>query len=59
MLGEVPVNCFLSGRRGARNFSDAFRIVFLIFLLCIFQTLCRIDLKFLVRGQLHSADVLP
>ena len=35
---------FLSGRRGAKNFSDAFRIVFFIFFRVV-QTLFRIELK--------------
>ena len=39
--GEI----FLSGLRGAKNFSNAFRIVFRI-LFRVFQTVFRIDLKF-------------
>ena len=51
--GEI----FLSGRRGAKNFSNTFRIVFRIFFR-VFQTVFRIDLK-VFRGQFRSADVPP
>ena len=51
--GEI----FLSGLRGATNFSNMFRIVFRIFF-HVFQTVFRIDLK-VFRGQFRSADVPP
>ena len=51
--GEI----FLSGLRGANNFSNAFRIVFRI-LFRVFQTVFRIDLK-IFRGQFRSADMPP
>ena len=49
--GEI----FLSGLRGAKIFSNAFRIVFRI-LFRVFQTVFRIDLK-VFRGQFRSARV--
>ena len=52
-VGEI----FLSGLRGAKNFSNAFRIVFRI-LFRVFQTVFRIDLK-VFRGQFRSADMPP
>ena len=51
--GEI----FLSGLRGAKIFSNAFRIVFRI-LFRVFQTVFRIDLNFF-RGQFRSADMPP
>ena len=51
--GEI----FLSGLRGANNFSVAFRIVFRI-IFRVFQTVFRIDLK-VFRGQIRSADMPP
>ena len=51
--GEI----FLSGLRGAKTFSNAFRIVFRI-LFRVFQTVFRIDLK-VFRGQFRSARVPP
>ena len=51
--GEI----FLSGLRGAKNFSNAFRIVFRV-LFRVFQTVFRIDLEFF-RGQFRSADMPP
>ena len=48
---------FLSGLRGAKHFSVAFRIVFRI-LFRFFQTVFRIDLK-VIRGQFRSADMPP
>ena len=51
--GEI----FLGGLRGAKNFSNAFRIVFRI-LFRVFQTVFRIDLK-IFRGQFRSADMPP
>ena len=46
---------FLGGLRGAKHFSNAFRIVFQIFFRD-FQTVFRIDLK-VFRGQFRSAGV--
>ena len=51
--GEI----FLSGLRGAKNLSVAFRIVFRIFFRG-FQTVFHIDLK-VFRGQFRSADMPP
>ena len=51
--GEI----FLSGLRGAKNLSVAFRIVFWIFFR-VFHTVFRIDLK-VFRGQFRSADMPP
>ena len=51
--GEI----FLSGLRGAKNISNAFRIVFRI-LFRVFQTVFRINLK-VFRGQFRSADMPP
>ena len=51
--GEI----FLSGLRGAKIFSVAFRIVFRIFFR-VFQTVFRIDSK-VFRGQFCSADMPP
>ena len=51
--GEI----FLKGLRGAKNFSNAFRIVFRIFFR-VFETVFRIDLK-VFRGQFRSADMPP
>ena len=51
--GEI----FLSGLRGANNFSVAFRIVFRI-LFRVFQTVFPIDLE-VFRGQFRSADMPP
>ena len=51
--GEI----FLSGLRGANNFSVAFRIVFRIFF-SRFSNRFRIDLK-VFRGQFRSVDMLP
>ena len=48
---------FLVGLRGAKNVSNAFRIVFRI-LFRVFQTVFRIDLK-MFRGQIRSARVPP
>ena len=48
---------FLNGLRGAKNVSNAFRIVFRI-LFRVFQTVFRIDLK-VFRGQFRSADMPP
>ena len=48
---------FLSGPRGANNFSVAFQIVFRI-LFRVFRTVFRIDLK-VFRGQFRSADMPP
>ena len=47
----------LSGLRGAKHFSVAFRIVFRIFFR-VLQTVFRIDLK-VFRGQFRSADMPP
>ena len=51
--GEI----FLGGLRGAKIFSNTFRIVFRIFFR-VFQTVFRIDLK-VFRGQFRSADMPP
>ena len=51
--GEI----LLSGLRGAKHFSNTFRIVFRI-LFRVFQTVFRIDLK-VSRGQFRSADMPP
>ena len=51
--GEI----FLSGLRGAKHFSNTFRIVVRI-LFRLFQTVFRIDLK-VFRGQFRSADMPP
>ena len=51
--GEI----FLSGLRGAKHFSNAFRIVFRI-IFRVFQTVFRIDLK-VFRGQFRSAGMPP
>ena len=51
--GEI----FLSGLRGAKEFSNTFRIVFRVFFR-VFQTAFRIDLK-VFRGQFRSADMPP
>ena len=51
--GEI----LLSGLRGTKNVSNAFRIVFRI-LFRVFQTVFRIDLK-VFRGQFRSARVPP
>ena len=51
--GEI----FLSGLRGAKTFSNTFRIVFRIFFR-VFQTVFRIDFK-VFRGQFRSADMPP
>ena len=42
---ESASEIFLSGLRGAKNISVAFRIVYRIFF-CVFQTVFRIDVKF-------------
>ena len=47
--GEI----FLSGLRGAKTFSNFFRILFRVF-----QTVFRIDFKYF-RGQFRSADMPP
>ena len=52
--GEI----FLSGLRGAKNFLNAFRIVFFRILFRVFQTVFRFDLK-VCRGQFRSADMPP
>ena len=54
---KVPSEMFLGGLKGAKKFSNAFRIVFRI-LFHIFQTVFRIDLK-VYRGQFRSADMPP
>ena len=46
---------FLSGLRGAKHFSDTFRIVLRVFLR-VFQTLFRMDYIFF-RGQFRSGDM--
>ena len=53
MGGEI----FLSGLRGAKKISNAFRIVFRI-LFRVFQTVFRIDLK-VFRGQFRFARMPP
>ena len=54
---KVPGEKFLGGLRGAKNFSNAFRIVFRIFFR-VFQTAFRVKLK-IFRGQFRSAGVPP
>ena len=49
---------FLSGLRGAKNCSVAFRIVFRIFFRG-FKTAFRIDLKAFCGGEFRSADMPP
>ena len=58
-FGEVKSagEIFLSGLRGAKNFSNTFRIVFRIFF-GVFQTVFRMDLK-VFRGQFRSAEMPP
>ena len=54
---ESAGELFLSGLRGAKQFSVAFRVVFRI-LFRVFQTVFRIDFR-VFRGQFRSADMPP
>ena len=56
-LVESAGEFFLSSLRGAKHFSNTFRIAFRIFFR-VFQTVFRIDLK-VFRGQFRSADMPP